>query len=64
MVLSREVLMSRYVSDEELAVVGAQCTIMKTIIGLFRGGVLLLDEVDLVLHPLKSELNWPLGLPR
>ena len=24
-------------------------------------GVLLLDEVDLILHPLKSELNWPLG---
>lgn len=22
---------------------------------------LLLDEVDLILHPLKSELNWPLG---
>ena len=21
----------------------------------------LLDEVDLILHPLKSELNWPLG---
>ena len=29
---------------------------------IFRGGVLLLDEVDLILHPLKSELNWPLGL--
>ena len=22
---------------------------------------MLLDEVDLILHPLKSELNWPLG---
>jgi hypothetical protein len=21
-----------------------------------------MDEVDLILHPLKSELNWPLGL--
>ena len=29
--------------------------------GLFRRGVALLDEVDLLLHPLKSELNWPLG---
>lgn len=29
---------------------------------LFRSGVLLLDEVDLLLHPLKSELNWPIGL--
>uniref|UniRef100_A0A7R9W9B5 ubiquitinyl hydrolase 1 n=1 Tax=Pseudictyota dubia TaxID=2749911 RepID=A0A7R9W9B5_9STRA len=31
------------------------------ILKLFRNGVLLLDEVDLLLHPLKSELNWPLG---
>ena len=29
---------------------------------LFREGVLLLDEVDLLLHPLKSELNWPIGI--
>lgn len=32
------------------------------ILKLFRSGVLLLDEVDLLLHPLKSELNWPIGL--
>ncbi len=32
------------------------------IMKLFRGGVLLLDEVDLILHPLKSELNWPIGI--
>jgi hypothetical protein len=31
------------------------------ILKLFRGGALLLDEVDLLLHPLKSELNWPIG---
>ena len=24
-------------------------------------GIELIDEVDLILHPLKSELNWPLG---
>ena len=30
-------------------------------IELFRSGVLILDEVDLILHPLKSELNWPCG---
>ncbi len=34
---------------------------IKKILSLFRDGVLLLDEVDLLLHPLKSELNWPLG---
>ena len=31
------------------------------ILKLFRTGVMLLDEVDLLLHPLKSELNWPMG---
>ena len=28
---------------------------------LFRGGALMMDEVDLILHPLKSELNFPTG---
>ena len=31
------------------------------ILKLFKHGALLLDEVDLLLHPLKSELNWPVG---
>jgi hypothetical protein len=31
------------------------------ILELFRNGVMLLDEVDLILHPLKSELNFPIG---
>ena len=30
-------------------------------LSLFRDGVMLLDEVDLILHPLKSELNFPIG---
>ena len=34
----------------------------KSILKIFNEGVLLLDEVDLLLHPLKSELNWPLGV--
>ena len=28
---------------------------------IFQTGTLILDEVDLILHPLKSELNWPMG---
>ena len=28
---------------------------------LFQRGCLVMDEVDLLLHPLKSELNFPLG---
>lgn len=31
------------------------------VLGLFRKGVLIMDEVDLILHPLKSELNFPVG---
>ncbi|CAJ1349250.1 unnamed protein product [Effrenium voratum] len=31
------------------------------VLHLFHGGVMLLDEVDLLLDPLRSELNWPLG---
>ena len=27
----------------------------------FKESVLLMDEVDLILHPLKSELNYPVG---
>ena len=29
---------------------------------IFHSAALLLDEVDIVLHPLKSELNWPIGV--
>jgi hypothetical protein len=31
------------------------------ILGIFKEGVMLIDEVDLILHPLKSELNFPIG---
>jgi len=27
----------------------------------YRQGTLIMDEVDLILHPLKSELNYPIG---
>ena len=31
------------------------------VLGLFRSSIVLMDEVDLILHPLKSELNFPVG---
>merc|ERR1719502_662217 len=31
------------------------------VLNLFRGGCLIMDEVDLLLHPLKAELNFPIG---
>ncbi|CAE7723402.1 unnamed protein product [Symbiodinium sp. CCMP2456] len=34
------------------------------VLRMFHRSVLLLDEVDLLLDPLKSELNWPMGTKR
>ena len=34
---------------------------LSKILMMFNKGVMLLDEVDLILHPLKSELNFPIG---
>ena len=45
-----------------LAALSKQASLCARIFGLFRAGTLVLDEVDLILHPLKSELNWPLGV--
>ncbi|CAM9444365.1 unnamed protein product, partial [Hapterophycus canaliculatus] len=41
-----------------------QAEIAVRVLTVFRGAALLLDEVDLILQPLKSELNWPLGVKR
>jgi hypothetical protein len=48
-------------TPEELEDMRAQCEFAGYIMEIFRTGILLLDEVDMILHPLKSELNWPLG---
>jgi len=32
------------------------------ILDMWRDGVLIMDEVDVLLHPLRSELNFPIGL--
>ncbi|EDO05622.1 uncharacterized protein BBOV_IV000220 [Babesia bovis T2Bo] len=31
------------------------------ILELFSNAIVLMDEIDLLLHPLKSELHWPIG---
>eukprot|EP00961_Rhodomonas_salina_P160937 2166971-Rhodomonas_salina.2 len=46
---------------ENAELLGAQAAELAGIIKLFNNGVMLLDEVDLLLHPLKSELNFPMG---
>ena len=38
-----------------------QVKTIKGALDIFATGVLVMDEVDLLLHPLKSELNFPLG---
>ena len=43
---------------DERAVEAIACA---DIIKIFRGSIALIDEVDLVLHPLRSELNYPIG---
>ena len=37
------------------------CQELGRVLKLFRDGVLIMDEVDLILHPMKSELNFPIG---
>jgi hypothetical protein len=49
------------IDKETLRDLQRQAQVCADIVDLFRNGALILDEVDLVLHPLKSELNWPLG---
>jgi len=41
----------------------AHANALAGVMRLWRSGVLLLDEVDMVLHPLRSELNFPIGAP-
>ena len=48
--------------DLSLSALRRKCELCSRTFSMFRTrGVLLLDEVDLILHPLKSELNWPIG---
>eukprot|EP01012_Entosiphon_sulcatum_P062087 TRINITY_DN8821_c0_g1_i1.p1 TRINITY_DN8821_c0_g1~~TRINITY_DN8821_c0_g1_i1.p1 ORF type:complete len:4205 (-),score=604.71 TRINITY_DN8821_c0_g1_i1:28-12642(-) len=39
-----------------------EAEICSGVISVFQSGALILDEVDLLLHPLRSELHWPLGV--
>ena len=46
----------------EIAEMRKEGAVAAEIVKLFQSaGVLILDEVDLILHPLRSELHWPLG---
>ena len=46
---------------EEMNTLRSEALAAVEIFEIFQTGTLILDEVDLILHPLKSELNWPMG---
>jgi hypothetical protein len=49
-------------STEEIVDLKYQGNICEEIFDIFQNSIEIMDEVDILLHPLKSELNWPLGL--
>jgi hypothetical protein len=52
---------NRAVDRKRLGELRAETRTLAEVLGLFRSSVALLDEVDVLLHPLRSELNWPQG---
>ena len=48
-------------SAGEIQLLRKQSVVAEEIFKIFRNSVEIMDEVDIILHPLKSELNWPLG---
>jgi transcriptional regulator with AAA-type ATPase domain len=45
----------------EIVFMKEKIKVMKDIFKIFSTSILIMDEVDLLLHPLKSELNFPIG---
>jgi len=56
---SKEVKRLRDAFASQAATLREQIELAVRILRLFRTSSLLLDEVDMILHPLKSELNYP-----
>lgn len=48
-------------SPEEVSSIQKQALLSDRIYELMMNSIEIMDEVDIILHPLKSELNWPLG---
>ena len=48
--------------EHERADINKQIEVCIAILQVFKTGLVLMDEVDMLLHPLRSELRWPLGL--
>ena len=58
---SNEEELKNGMSPLELASAHSQAVLASKIFEMLRSSVEIMDEVDVLLHPLKSELNWPLG---
>jgi len=60
--LRPKALRQPFLADDEVRALRRQSEYCSQIFQIFKTGVEIMDEVDLLLHPLRSELNWPLGL--
>ena len=47
--------------SQQVAGLRTECDTCITIFRIFQSAVVMIDEVDMILHPLKSELHWPIG---
>ena len=54
-------MLHKILTSEDIKKLEVEIKILINTLKMFKQGVMLLDEVDLLLHPLKSELNFPLG---
>jgi hypothetical protein len=52
---------TKRLSLEEVEETKKQAGICVEIFKILKKSIEIMDEVDILLHPLKSELNWPLG---
>ena len=52
---------SKEMTEVEVIEARQQIIICDKILEIFESSIEMMDEVDVILHPLKSELNWPLG---
>jgi hypothetical protein len=60
-ILTWDCFASGDISAEDIASAKQQAILCDKIFEIMRNSIEIMDEVDIILHPLKSELNWPLG---
>ena len=52
---------SSILTEQQLRSCRRELDMSLRVLELFKSGILIVDEIDEVLHPLKSELHWPMG---